>query len=365
MAPVRTLTLLLGLLAGTAAALPHASTTLARGLDDPTGIAALGDGRVLIAERGGTLRLVVDGALVDEPVDGVPEVHVRAEAGLLDVAAHPGFPDPGWIYLSLVQGDQDANTLHVVRGRLDDRTLVDVEAVFSAEPGRRTAVHYGGRLHFLPDGTLLASVGDGFDYREEAQRPDSHFGALVRIGADGAIPADNPHRDRDDPGAAIFSHGHLAISGLAADPASGTLWAVEPGPGGGDELNRITAGGDYGWPVASHGPGYSGARVTPHRSLPGRIDPVHVWERPVEPADLLHFRGDAFPDLRGHLLMAAQHVPGLLRIEIDGEAVVGIAPVFEDLGRSIRAVRQAPDGGLLLLSSPPEPELLHLAPAGD
>ena len=200
---------------------PLEVTTVADNLTHPWGMAFLPDGRTLITERPGRLRVVADGTLMDKPVGGVPAVFAANQAGLFDVAPHPDWRQNGWIYLSLVEGRSRANTLRVIRARLGDHRLVERETVFEHTPERDTPVHYGGRLAFLPDGTLLVTLGDGFDYREAAQDPGDHFGTTVRLNPDGTIPADNPFTERDDARDEVFSYGHRNVQGAAATSSTG------------------------------------------------------------------------------------------------------------------------------------------------
>jgi aldose sugar dehydrogenase len=335
--------------------------TVAEGLDHPWSLAFLPDGRLLVTERAGRLRIIEEGRLLPDAVEGLPRVFVRHQAGLLDIALDPAFEENGWIYLSLVQGKARANNAQVVRGRLRDGRLHDLEVLFTASPLRNTTVHYGGRMAFLADGTLVIGLGDGFNFREDAQRLDSHSGKLVRIHPDGSIPADNPFVGRDDALPEIYSLGHRNVQGLVYDAQEGILWAHEHGPRGGDELNRIVAGGNYGWPVATHGVDYSGARVTPYRSRPGMEDPLVDWTPAIAPSGMTLYRGAQFPDWRGNLFVTALVTREVRRLVLDGGQVVGQEALLADLGERLRDVRAGPDGALYILTDSPQGRVLRIS----
>jgi len=209
---------------GHAVATEYRVETMAEGLEHPWSIAWLPDGTVLVTERPGRLRVIRDGRLLDVGVDGVPEVYAAGQGGLFEALPDPDFANSGWLYLSYAHGTPEANATRVARARLEDMRLIDLEVLFTASPMKDTPVHYGGRMAWLPDATLLIGLGDGFDYREQAQKLDSHLGTIVRINADGSIPADNPFADRDGALAEIYSYGHRNVQGLVHDAESGRLW---------------------------------------------------------------------------------------------------------------------------------------------
>ena len=337
--------------------------TVAEGLEFPWSIAFLPDGRLLVTERAGRLRVIEDGQLEETPVSGVPEAHVRSQAGLFEVMLDPGYADNGWLYLSLAHGSAAANSTRVVRARLVGNALEDLEVVFTAEPARNTSVHYGARMAFLADGSLVVGLGDGFNFREDAQRLDSHTGAIVRIWPDGRVPADNPFIGRADARPEIYSYGHRNVQGLVFDAQRGLLWAHEHGPRGGDELNLILPGRNYGWPVATHGVDYSGARISPYASRPGMEDPRVDWTPSIAPSGMTVYRGDQFPDWQGDLFVTALVAREVRRIQLDGERVVGQESLFGEIGERLRDIKTGPDGALYVLTDSPRGRVLRIAAA--
>ncbi|WP_376695378.1 PQQ-dependent sugar dehydrogenase [Wenzhouxiangella sp. EGI_FJ10305] len=325
--------------------------SFAGGLEHPWSLVFLPDGRALVTERPGRLRITdADGRLLEEPVEGLPEVYADSQGGLMGLALHPDYDDNGWIYLTLAHGAPSANATRVVRGRLADGRWTDGQTLFTAVPMKDTPVHYGGRIAFLPDRSLLVSIGDGFDYREHAQRLDSHLGKIIRINDDGSVPADNPLVDREDALPEIFSWGHRNPQGLVVDPTNARIWSHEHGPRGGDELNIIRAGENYGWPIATHGVDYSGARVTPYTTRPGMTDPLLDWTPSIAPAGMSRYEGEMFPEWRGDLLVASLVEKTIRRIVLENDEVVSDEPLGLKLGQRLRDVVVGPDGALYLLT---------------
>ena len=356
------LPLLLSLLLGSVQAADYRIETLASGLEHPWSLAFLPDGRILVTERAGRLRVIEEGRLRDEPVSGVPNSFVRSQGGLFDVLPAPDFADNGLIYLSQAHGTAAANTTRLLRGRLDGMTLADVEVLFEARPTRSTPVHFGGRMAFLADGTLVLGLGDAFDDREDAQRLDSHTGSIVRLHADGRVPADNPFVGRNDALPEIYSYGHRNVQGLFPDAEHDVLWSHEHGPRGGDELNIIEPGVNYGWPVVSHGIDYSGARITPHTSLPGMRDPVRHWTPAIAPSGMTLYQGDLFPEWRGSLFISSLVQRQVRRLTLDGIRIDDEEILFEEIGERLRDIRAGPDGALYLLTDKPDGRVLRVTP---
>jgi glucose/arabinose dehydrogenase len=337
--------------------------TVATGLNHPWAMVFLSNDRILISERAGQLRLIENGVLQEQPIEGTPAAYVRAQGGLQDLILHPEFEDNGWIYLSLAQGDARANATRVVRGRLGGSRWIDEEVIFTATPAKDTPVHYGARMAFLPDGTLLISIGDGFNYREQAQHLDSHLGKIVRVGDDGQVPLDNPLRNEASALPEIFTLGHRNAQGIVVDPASGDIWVHEHGPRGGDELNRLTPGANYGWPVATHGVDYSGASISPYTSRPGMADPLLVWTPSIAPAGMTQVSGKLFPEWNGDLLISSLAERSLRRIDLEDGEVVGQHRIPIDINRRLRDVAIGPDGAIYLLTDETEGALLRITPA--
>ena len=337
--------------------------TVADGLEHPWAIAFLPDGRKLVTERAGRLRLIdEDGELVSDPVSGVPQAFVRSQGGLMEVVLDPNHESNGWIYLSLAHGNGRANATRVVRGRLDGLRWIDNEVIFTATPTRNRPVHYGGRIAFMADGTLLLTLGDGFDAREQAQKLDSHTGTIVRIHRDGSVPTDNPFVDQPDALPEIYSYGHRNPQGIVFDHETGLVWSHEHGPKGGDELNLIRAGENYGWPVATHGIDYSGARITPYTSRPGMVDPLIDWTPSIAPAGMSQYRGELFADFDGDLLVASLVERSIRRIRLDGETVVTDEILPLEINRRLRDVRVGPDGAIYILTDHANGEILRITP---
>jgi glucose/arabinose dehydrogenase len=344
-----------------AAAVEYRIETVVEGLEHPWSIAFLPDGRMLVTERAGRLRLIEDGRLLDDPVSGVPEAFVRSQAGLFDVLLDPRYEENGWVYLSLAHGDARASGTRVVRGRLQGRALVDVEVIFDIQPPRDRPVHYGARMAFLGDGTLAIGLGDAFDYREEAQRLDNHTGTIVRIHPDGSVPEDNPFVGQEGARPEIYSYGHRNVQGLVFDHETGRLWAHEHGPRGGDELNLVRAGRNYGWPVATFGVDYSGARISPWTSRPGMEDPVLHWTPSIAPAGMALYRGAQFPQWDGNLFVSALVAQEVRRLVLEGDRVVSQEALFGEIGARLRDVKVAPDGALFLLTDSPRGQVLRVS----
>jgi glucose/arabinose dehydrogenase len=348
---------------GPAAAQDYRIETVAEGLEHPWSIAFLPDGRMLVTERAGRLRIIADGELLAAPVRGVPEAHVRSQAGLFEVLLDPDYADNGWIYLSLAHGSARANSTRVVRGRLVGDLLQDLEVLFTAQPLRDTSVHYGARMAFLADGTLAIGLGDGFNFREDAQRLDSHTGTIVRINRDGSIPGDNPFVGRDDVLPEIYSYGHRNVQGLVFDADSGRLWAHEHGPRGGDEVNLVLPGRNYGWPVATFGVDYSGARITPYTTRPGMEDPRVDWTPSIAPSGMARYDGEQFPAWRGDLFVTALVGREVRRVMLDGDRVTGQQSLFGEIGERLRDIKAGPDGAFYVLTDSPRGRVIRIAAA--
>lgn len=340
-------------------------TTLIEGLEHPWAVAFLpgAAGDMLITERPGRLRIVRGGKLDPVPVHGVPNVLAQRQGGLLDVALHPDFENNKLVYLSFSHGKPDANHTRIVRGTFDGESLRDVQVIFDATPEKGGGFHFGCRMLFLPDGSLLLSVGDGFNRRNDAQSVGSHLGKLLRIKDDGATATGNPFHARGDALPEVWSIGHRNIQGLAMDRASGRIWATEHGPKGGDELNLVEPGKNYGWPEATYGREYHGPRVSEHTRLDGMEDPQVVWTPCIAPSGLVFYTGELFPQWKGDLFAGGLILEQVRRIDLDDQGKV-IGQETLSIGHRVRDVRQGPDGALYLVTDEEKGRLIKIEPKG-
>jgi aldose sugar dehydrogenase len=340
-----------------------AVTEIATGLAFPWGAAFLPDGSMLVTERDGQLRVIRNGTLVPEPVSGVPPVLAEGQGGLFDVVLHPDFASNQLVYLTLAGGTEAANATTVIRGRFTGSALEAVETVWRAQPLKQGGAHFGGRMLFLPDGTLLVTLGDGYTYRDEAQNPASHLGKIVHITDTGQPAPGNPLAATPGALADVYTLGHRNVQGIARDPASGTIYAHEHGPKGGDEVNVLRAGANYGWPVITYGVDYSGAPISLRNAAEGMEQPLVYWVPSIAPAGMVFYTGELFPQWRGDLLVSALAGSQLRRVDLQDGAVAGQQTFLTERGERYRAVIQAPDGALILLTDAPDGKVLRVAPA--
>ncbi|HUD34989.1 MAG TPA: PQQ-dependent sugar dehydrogenase [Variovorax sp.] len=341
--------------------------TVADGLDHPWSLAALPDGRLLVTERPGRLRVVERDAagafrLRAAPVEGVPAVLSKGQSGLFDVMPDPDFAANGVLYLSYAHGTPSANHLRVAQARFDGARLHDVRAIFTSRPAKSHTQHFGGRMALLADGTLVVGMGDGNLERTDAQRLSTHLGKIVRVGRDGGVPADNPFVGRAGALPEIYSIGHRNPQGMVSLPARGVLYAHEHGSKGGDELNRIEPGANYGWPVTTGGVDYTGARITPYRTYPGITPPLAEWTPSIAPAGMAYYDGAMFPAWRGSLFVAALKEKSVRRVPMTDGAPGPQETLFTELGERLRDVRTAPDGALYLLTDTENGRVLRVVP---
>ena len=340
--------------------------TLARNLQNPWGLAFLPDGRMLVTEKPGRLRIAeADGRLL-EPVTGLPRIAARGQGGLLDVALDPDFLQNRLVYLSFAEdrGERRAGT-SVARGRLSDdgTALESVQVIFRQEPSYTGNNHWGSRLVFDRSGNLFVTLGDRFDLRDQAQNPANHIGKIVRIRPDGSAAADNPFLNREDARPEIWSLGHRNVQAAALNPATGELWTVEHGARGGDEVNIPGKGRNYGWPVISYGVHYSGEKIGEGTRKPGLEQPAFYWDPSVAPSGMAFYTGDKFPAWRGSILVGALAGKLVSRLETNGNKVTGEERMLQNLGERIRDVRQGPDGFIYLLTDSSQGRILRMKPA--
>lgn len=340
--------------------------TVASGLAHPWSLAFLPDGRMLVTERPGRLRLLEpapDGRLQlrPEPVAGVPPVLVGGQAGLFDVVLDPAFATNGRLFLSFAHGTPSANHLRVLSARFDGRQLLEAKTIFTSAPAKKAMQHFGGRIAWLPDGSLLFGMGDGNLERTDAQRLHTHLGKLMRIRPDGSVPVDNPFVRRKDAMPEIYSFGHRNPQGVAV--VNGVAYVHEHGARGGDELNRITPGANYGWPITTGGIDYTYARITPYRTQPGITPPLVEWTPSIAPAGLAWYDGGMFPAWRDSLFVAALAERSVRRVPMTQRVPGPQDVLFKELGERIRDVRAGPDGALYLLTDNPNGRVLRVVPA--
>lgn len=339
-------------------------SVVADGLDHPWAMVQLPDGRRLISERKGTVRILdTDGALLRQPLRGLPEVLVGVQAGLLDIELSPNFEQDQTLFLSYACGSEEANNTCIGRGEIVGNSLENVQQIFQAEPLKETSIQFGSRIVFLPDDTLVASIGDGFDYREQAQALDNHLGKLVRLNMDGSVPDDNPFVDQRNKRPEIYSYGHRNPQGLHFDPQSGQLYESEHGPYGGDEVNIIEPGMNYGWPIATEGVNYPGTSISPHENVEGAQSPINHWTPSIAPSGITLYRGEAFPQFNGDLLVSGLVGRGVYRVDLDNGLVVAEQRLFHELDKRIRDVIVGADGELYLLTDHSPGQLLRIDPA--
>lgn len=344
-------------------------TRVAEGFNTPWGLAFMPDGDILVTELHGNIRIVRDGELLSDPVAGELPVFVRGQGGLLDIVLHPDYEENGWIYLTHSVGTEEANRTAVSRVQIKDDAFTTVETIFEVAQSKNGGGHFGSRLLFLDDGTFLVTIGDGGNpptryagefIRNFAQDQDTHFGKVLRLNADGSLPLDNPYRDRPDASPELYSMGHRNQQGIAMDPATGRIWATEHGAQGGDELNLIEPGRNYGWPVVTYSDEYGpGERpVSPHQAGEGMTDPVVVWTPSMAPSGLAFYTGDVYPEWQGDLFAGGLRTNGLegrdgavFHIDLDDNGAV-IGQTRLELGPvRVRDIRQGPDGYLYVLTN--------------
>lgn len=337
--------------------------TVARGLEHPWGLAFLPDGRMLVTERPGRLRLVERDGRLSEPLTGVPRVVTQGQGGLLDVTLGPSFAQDRLVYISFAEPGEGGAGTAVARGRLGDRGLDGTQVIWRQQPKVGGSNHWGSRLVFRRDGTLLVALGDRFAYRDLAQDLSVTIGKIIRINADGSAPRDNPFIGRTGARPEIWSYGHRNVQAAALHPQTGELWTVEHGARGGDELNRPEAGKNYGWPVITYGVDYSGVKIGEGTAKAGMEQPVYYWDPVIAPSGATFYTGDAFPDWKGGLFIGGLASRVLVRLTLDAGRVTREERYLADLGERLRDVRQGPDGLLYLLTDSPAGRILRVHPA--
>jgi aldose sugar dehydrogenase len=316
----------------------------------------------MVTERPGRLRVVTAKGEVSDPVSGLPEVFGLGQGGLLDVILHPDHASNGWIYMSYARPADAGHRTAVLRARLVETALRDVETIFVAKNPNSGGRHFGSRLAFGRDGKLYVSVGERGS-PDQAQNLSNHNGTVLRLNDDGSIPADNPFIDRKGALPSTFTYGHRNPQGMAVHPDRGEIWVHEHGPKGGDEVNLLKAGANFGWPLVTFGRSYAGFSIGEGSSKPGLAAPLHHWTPSIAPSGMTFYTGDAFPAWRGNLFVGSLKFRYLARMVLDGTRVVSEERLLEDQFGRVRDVRQGPDGLIYLLSDENDGQLVRLQPA--
>ncbi|HEX8407569.1 MAG TPA: PQQ-dependent sugar dehydrogenase [Thermoanaerobaculia bacterium] len=347
-------------------ALPKVTvTTVARGLEHPWGLAALPDGRMLVTERPGRLRIVARDGKLSAPLTGVPKVYAAGQGGLLDVALDPKFAQNRVIYLSYAERDETSGLAGtaVARATLQASGLADVKVIYRQHPKVAGTGHYGSRIVFRRDGTLFVTQGDRMRYSEQAQDLASGLGKVVRINADGSIPRDNPFVNRSGARPEIWSYGHRNVQSATLHAETGQLWTVEHGARGGDELNNPQPGRNYGWPVITYGVDYSGRKIGEGiTAKAGMVQPVYYWDPVIAPSGMIHYTGNAYPGWKGSFFVGSLTPGALVRLVTANGRVTREERFLGDLYERIRDVEQGPDGRIYVVTDASNGRILRLDP---
>ena len=333
-------------LASTPVLADYQLTEVANDLDHPWSIAFLPDGDYLVAQRPGTLlRVRIDGSIT--PIESTPETYFAGQGGFFDVLTQTSESGTR-IFLSYAKGKPDGNGTAVYAADLVGNELKNGRDIFWAKTLKDTPQHFGGRMVFGPNDTIFLTTGDGFDYRESAQDKRSELGKVVRIKLDGSVPNDNPFKG--ELSERIWSYGHRNPQGLAIDSVDGTLYLHEHGPKGGDEINRIERSHNYGWPLATYGVNYSGARVSPYTEYPGTQQPIHHWTPSIGPSGFAIYRGDMFPEWQGNLFVGALVDREIRRLTLENGLITSEQTAFPEIRERIRDIRVSPEGALYIIT---------------
>ena len=344
--------------------------TIAKDLERPWGMAWLPDGAILITERVGRVKILRNGTLEQIAIANIPNLFVSGQAGLMDISLHPRFAQNSLVYLTYSTGNLQSNHTSVLKAKFDGKALVEPQVILEVKPSKSGNQHFGSRIVWLPDDTMLIAIGDGGNpplelngelIRNQAQKLDSQLGKILRIKDDGSIPSDNPFVKIAGANPAIWSYGHRNIQGLFADPISQQVWSTEHGSRGGDELNLIEAGKNYGWPVVSFSQEYTGGNISNETSRPDMVDPKLVWTPAIAPSGLLLYRGNIFPNWQGNLFAGGLVSKSVIRIKIEGNKAVVQETI--PVGQRVRDVRQGKDGFVYILTDEQAGQLIRIEPS--
>jgi glucose/arabinose dehydrogenase len=343
--------------------------TVAKGLSHPWGLQFLPDGRMIVTERSGNIRIVAGDGKLSPPLENVPKVLARGQGGMLDIALDRNFASNATIYFCFSDPYEGGGRTALARAKLDageTPRLTDVKVIFRQEGPPSSGNHYGCRIaqspNPAPNNNLFLAMGEHFYTRDQAQNLSNHLGKLIRITPDGAVPNDNPFVGQQGAKPEIWSYGHRNPQGLAFNPRSGALWEQEHGPRGGDEINIVGKGKNYGWPVIGYGIDYNGAKIHESTAKAGMEQPIKYWVPSIAPSGMAFYTSDLIPKWKGSLLVGALAGQMLVRLSLDGDKVTGEERLLQDLGERIRDVRQGPDGALYLLTDANNGRILRIAP---
>ena len=352
----------IGAIGASACAQDLRTVPVVRGLQEPWAMAFLPDGRMLITEKSGALRIAATDGRLSAPLAGLPALSVGGQCGLLDVVLDPQFSSNQRLFFTFAEPGEGGNSTAVGSARLVADKLQDVRTIFSQKPKMRSQNHCGSRIVFDRSGHLLVGLGDRFSGKDEAQNLANHIGKIIRIDVDGKAPADNPYIGRAGAAPELFSIGHRNIQGAALHPVTGELWASEHGPQGGDEINRVQGGRNHGWPLVTYGRNYgSGTRIGEEGPTAGFESPLRHWvPTSVAPSGLAFLSSDRYPAWKGSLFMGTLRGQALIRLTLDGNRITGEERLLEDLGERFRDVRQGPDGWLYVLTDGSKGRVLRL-----
>ncbi len=340
--------------------------TVATGLQYPWALAFLPDGRMLVTERPGRMRIATADGKLSPAIAGLPKVFASGQGGLLDVAIDRRFAQNRTIYFCFAEPTGSGARTALARARLEDEAtpyLEDVKVIFRQDGPPSSGNHFGCRIVQMPDNNIFLTMGDHFTQRNEAQNLGNHIGKIVRVAPDGSVPKDNPFVGRRGAKPEIWSYGHRNSQGAAINPVSGKFWMHEHGPRGGDELNIPEAGKNYGWPVIGYGIDYNGARIHESTHKPGMEQPIRQWTPVIAPSGMAFYTGDLFPAWKNNLFIGGLASQALVRLELDGNKVVNEERLLQDMKQRIRDVRVGPDGALWLLTDSANGQLLRVTPA--
>ncbi len=343
--------------------------TLIKDLKRPWGMAWLPDGAILITERSGRVKIWRNGRLEAVAIAKIPNLFVSGQGGLMDISLHPRFAQNNFVYLTFSSGNSESNRTSILRAKFNGKALVEPQVIFQVTPTKTGNQHFGSRIVWLPDSTMLIAIGDGGNpplelngdlIRKQAQKLNSQLGKVLRLKDDGSVPSNNPFMKTAIANPAVWSYGHRNIQGLFADPISKQVWSTEHGSRGGDELNLIEGGKNYGWPIVSFSDEYSGGRVSKETSRPGLVDPKLVWTHAIAPSGLMLYRGDRFPNWQGNLFAGGLVSKEVVRIRIAGNKTEVQESI--PIGQRVRDVRQGRDGYIYILTDEQAGQLIRLEP---